>query len=121
MSCFTFYDANGVQTRKKPNISKEKLNVVKWIKNAICHNGVFLQQPFAKKIDEQVLIFESVGEEGFGKNKAEKIHVVEVKYKDLMNYFLSPTFLEHKKDLNKVTKVANFEELILKIREKIGD
>lgn len=121
MSCFTFYDANGDQTRRKPNISKEKLNVVKWIKNAICHNGVFLQQPLAKNAEEQVLIFESVGEEGFNKNKTEKIHIVEVKCKDLMNYFLIPTFLEYKNDLSKIIKVATFDELMLKIKENIND
>ena len=117
MSCFTFYDSNGDQTKRKPNFANEKLNVLKWIKNAVCHNGVFLKQPLAKNTDEQVLIFESVGQEGFSKNKTEKIHVVEVKYKDLMNYFLTPTFLEHKNDLNKIIKVETFDELMSKIKE----
>jgi len=118
MSCFTFYDINGDQTRRTPNTSIDKLNVLSWIRNGLSHNGVYLKLPLSKNVDEQVIIFESEGQEGFRNNKTDKTHIVEVKRKDLMKYFLSPIFLEFKDDLIKTVVVKTFDELIQKIREK---
>lgn len=99
-----------------PKTPKNKVDVIRYIRNAICHARTYIKYNNSGKCEENYIIF-------YSKNKKQNIpdNIVRVQCKDFLEFCMRPVFTNYNTGEKQGFKEATFDNLIQRVGEVLKE